>query len=245
MAEYSENDFLSLLDVSEIDKRLSQLDFQRTHLPEAIALNEVNARARDLHVRSVELASELVELRDAVTKAEIDVEQVEVRMAKDQALLDAGSISDSKQLLELQHELENLEKRKRELEDIELEALALVEECQNNLHDIQTQSVAADEELENAKSVLEQSIHALDQEIQTLHTKRTANLDSLDENLRNLYVKIKTDRAIGAAKLNGSKCDSCHLELRGAELSDIKKLPVTELVRCPECSVILIRVERA
>lgn len=244
MADYSEQDFLTLLEISEIDKRLTQLDFQRTHLPEALALNEANALARDLRVGSVERASELVDLQDQVTKAEIDVEQVQSRMQKDQALLDSGSITDSKQLLELQHEIENLNKRLHELEDIELEALSRVEECKSSLQQIERESAEADKTLMRSKSALEEAISSLDNEIQTLQQSRSALLATIDETLRALYLKIKTDRGIGAAKLNGSKCDSCHLELRGAEFADIKKLPVTQLVRCPECKAILIRVER-
>lgn len=244
MADYSEQDFLTLLEISEIDKRLTQLDFQRTHLPEAVALNEANAIARDLRVGSVERASELVDLQDQVIKAEIDVEQVQSRMQKDQALLDSGSITDSKQLLELQHEIENLNKRLRELEDIELEALSRVEECKSSLQQIERESAEADATLMRSKSALEEAISSLDNEIQTLQQSRSALLATIDETLQALYLKIKTDRGIGAAKLNGSKCDSCHLELRGAEFADIKKLPVTQLVRCPECKAILIRVER-
>lgn len=244
MADYSERDFLTLLEISEIDKRLTQLDFQRGHMAEAVALNDANARARDLHVQSVELGSELVELQDQVTKAEIDVEQVEARMAKDRSLLDSGSITDSKQLLELQHELENLDKRLKELEEIELEALSHVEDCKLTLKQVERESVEAEKVLQDAKIALEKEVSSLDSEIENLQQLKASQLAGIDEALRTLYLKIKADRGIGAAKLNGSKCESCHLELRGAEFSDIKKVPVTELVRCPECKAILIRVER-
>lgn len=244
MAEYSERDFLALLEISEIDKRLTQIDFQRGHMAEAVALNNANARARELHVQSVELGSELVDLQNQVTKAEIDVEQVEARIAKDRSLLDSGSITDAKQLLELQHELENLSKRLKELEEIELEALSHVEDCTLTLKQIKSDSVEAETILQDAKATLEKAVATLDTEIEKLQHAKNLELSTLDETLRTLYLKIKADRGIGAAKLNGSKCDSCHLELRGAEFSDIKKLPVTELVRCPECKAILIRVER-
>lgn len=243
MAEYSERDFLTLLEISEIDKRLTQLDFQRGHMAEAVALNDANARARELHVQSVELASEVDELQDRVTKAEIDVEQVEARIAKDRSLLDSGSITDSKQLLELQHELENLSKRLNELEEIELAALANVEDCKQTLKQTENDSDEAEKNLHDAKSALEKAVSSLDTEIDNLQHSKNSLLATLDDALQTLYLKIKADRGIGAAKLNGSKCDSCHLELRGAEFSDIKKLPVTQLVRCPECKAILIRVE--
>ena len=244
MAAYSEEEFLTLLDISEIDKRLTQLRFRKDNLSEANVLQEITIRARDLQIQGVELRSELVELQDHVTKAEIDVEQVALRMKKDQDLLDSGSIMDSKQLLELQHELENLQKRLTELEEVELEALSNVEEVKSKIQTIENETKIVEDELLQAKMALEKAIAEVDLEIQTLEVESNRALGTLNSSLQDLYIKIRRDKGIGAAKLNGSKCDSCHLELRGSEFSEIKNLPLTELVRCPECKTILIRVER-
>lgn len=244
MAAFSEEEFLTLLDISEIDKRLTQLRFRKENLAEANVLQEITVRARDLQIQGVELQAELVELKDLVTKAEIDVEQVASRMKKDQDLLDSGSITDSKQLLELQHELENLQKRLTELEDVELEALSNVEDTTMKIRTIESETKLVETELHQAKTALEQAIAEIDQEIESLEHDSNDALATLDSSLKDLYLKLRRDKGIGAAKLNGSKCDCCHLELRGSEFSDIKSLPLTELVRCPECKTILIRVER-
>lgn len=244
MAAFSEEEFLTLLDISEIDKRLTQLRFRKENLSEAKVLQEITVRARDLQIQGVELQAALVDLQDLVTKAEIDVEQVASRMKKDQDLLDSGSITDSKQLLELQHELENLQKRRSELEDVELEALSNVEDVRMKIQTIESETKLVEAELHQAKTALEQAIAEVDREIESLEHDSHKALATLDSSLKDLYIKIKRDKGIGAAKLNGNKCDSCHLELRGSEFSDIKNLPLTELVRCPECKTILIRVER-
>ena len=244
MAVYSEEEFLTLLDISEMDKRLTQLRFRKENLSEAHVLQEITVRARDLQIQGVELQAELVELQDHVTKAEIDVEQVASRMKKDQDLLDSGSITDSKQLLELQHELGNLQKRLTELEDVELEALSNVEEAKSKIQTIENETKIVEEELLQAKMALEKAIAEVDLEIQTLEDESNRALSTLNSSLQDLYLKIRRDKGIGAAKLNGSKCESCHLELRGSEFSEIKNFPLNELVRCPECKTILIRVER-
>lgn len=242
MATYSIDDFTYLLEVSDIDKRLSQLDFQRTHLPEAVALNDANSRARDLNVRKVELEAELSELKILVSKSEVDVEQVDSRLSKDQTLLDSGSISDSKQLTELQHEIDNLKKRKSELEDVELEILSSVEDIQMTLVSTQRELLEAEHELEVAKAALESALDDLNSEIIQLGNRRQEIIGSIAGELASLYEKIKNDRGVGAAALLGHRCESCHLELTGTDFSEIKKLPETELVRCPECKAILIRV---
>lgn len=244
MAEYSEEEFRTLLDISEIDKRLTQLRFRRENLSEATVLNEITARARELHVSGVELQAQLVDFQDLVAKAEDDVEQVASRMKKDQGLLDSGSIADPRQLLELQHEIENLQKRLSELEDIELEALSNVEDTKSKLKSNESETVIVEADLLRAKSALEEAMSEIDMEIETLQEQENTALSLINVTLRDLYLKIKNDRGIGAAILNGNKCDSCHLELRGSEFSEIKNLSANELVRCPECKAILIRVER-
>jgi len=186
MAAFSEEEFIALLDISEIDKRLTQLRFRKENLAEATALQEITVRARDLQIQGVELQAELVELKDLVTKAEIDVEQVVSRMKKDQDLLDSGSITDSKQLLELQHELENLQKRLTELEDVELEALSNVEDTTMKIRTIESETKLVETELHQAKTALEQAIAEIDQEIESLEHDSNDALATLDSSLKDL-----------------------------------------------------------
>ena len=58
-----------------------------------------------------------------MTKAEADVAQVRERIARDQAMLDAGSVASARQLEDLQHEIGNLARRVSDLEDAELEVM--------------------------------------------------------------------------------------------------------------------------
>jgi len=46
---------------------------------------------------------------------------------------------------------------------------------------------------------------------------------------------------IGIARLVGSTCHGCHLELAAVEIDRLKKLPDDELVHCEECGCILVR----
>ena len=47
---------------------------------------------------------------------------------------------------------------------------------------------------------------------------------------------------VGAARLNGSQCEGCHLTMNAAEVTRVKALADDEVVRCEECRRILIRV---
>ncbi len=46
---------------------------------------------------------------------------------------------------------------------------------------------------------------------------------------------------LGAAALRAKKCEGCRLEINGADLRELAALPEDEVLRCPECSRILVR----
>ena len=43
------------------------------------------------------------------------------------------------------------------------------------------------------------------------------------------------------AKLNGLRCEGCHLDLSRGEVDQMKRLPADELVECPNCGRLLVR----
>jgi predicted nucleic acid-binding Zn-ribbon protein len=46
---------------------------------------------------------------------------------------------------------------------------------------------------------------------------------------------------VGIAKLVGSRCDGCHLDISRAEVDAIRALPAGELADCPQCGRVLVR----
>ncbi len=46
---------------------------------------------------------------------------------------------------------------------------------------------------------------------------------------------------VAVARLLGSRCEGCHLEIPSAELEDVRRAPEDQIVTCPECLRILAR----
>ena len=46
---------------------------------------------------------------------------------------------------------------------------------------------------------------------------------------------------VAVARLNGARCEGCHLEIPSAELEGVRRAPEDSLVSCPECLRILVR----
>lgn len=233
---------LRLLHVQDRDTRLTQLDHQATHLPELQELSEVETRLGRLAKEIIAAETIVSDLELEQRRVDADVDVVRQRQAKDQDLLDSGSIGDPKQLQNLQHELESLARRQRDLEDVELEIMERVEGAQAAV----TVLAAERKELGARKHLLEGAIaeqmSVINAERAEVQTERGDLVTSLPTDLMALYDKVRADHGgLGAAPLRRGRCEGCHLQLPPQEIADIAAAPADEVLRCEECRRILVR----
>lgn len=233
---------LRLLHVQDRDTRLTQLEHKAAHLPELQELSEVETRLGRLAKEVIAAETIVSDLELEQRRVDADVDVVRQRQVKDQDLLDSGSIGDPKQLQNLQHELESLARRQRDLEDVELEIMERVEGAQAAV----TVLVAERAELDARKQVLEvaiaEQLSVINAERAEVQTERADLVSSLPADLIALYDKVRGDHGgLGAAPLRRGRCEGCHLQLPPQEIADIASAPTDEVLRCEECRRILVR----
>src|SRR5215212_11423155 len=112
----------SLLELTELDANLSRLEHRAKNLSEQKQAEAAQAAHRDANDRLAALQIALEDLDAQAAKFESEIDAVRQREDRDRALLDGGSI-DAKQLTDLQHELETLQRRQSSLEDSLLEVM--------------------------------------------------------------------------------------------------------------------------
>ena len=113
---------LSLLELAELDVELSRLNHRAAHLPEQQRYTEIQAEQGMVNDRLSALTLALEDIDAQVTRLESEIDGVRQREDRDRGLLDSGSVS-PKQLEELQHELDTLQRRQTSLEDSLLEVM--------------------------------------------------------------------------------------------------------------------------
>lgn len=237
---------MKLLDVQELDTRLDTLRHQLATIPEAAALSALAERRGASGDRVRDLKIEVADLSSEQARADADVEQVKARRDRDQAMVDAGSIGDPKALERMLGELESLHRRIGDLEDIELEVMERLEAASQSL----AEESAALEEMEREAAGLEQARAAkaaeLDGEVAATTAERAQTASGLPADLLALYEKLRAQKGgIGAAALRARECGGCRLTLNASDLAVIAKAPVDEVVRCEECSRILVRTSES
>jgi predicted nucleic acid-binding Zn-ribbon protein len=83
----------------------------------------------------------------------------------------------------------------------------------------------------------------IDQARQERSSRRDSLSATLDPALSALYERQRAGGGPGAGPLLGHRCGACRIEIGRGDLSRISAAADDELLRCPECGAILLRVK--
>ncbi|MFI6640055.1 zinc ribbon domain-containing protein [Streptomyces sp. NPDC050504] len=235
-------DQIRLLDVQALDVRLAQLAHKRKSLPvhaELESLTKDLAQLRDLLVAAQTEESDTAREQ---TKAEQDVDQVRQRAVRDQQRLDSGAITSPKDLENLQKEIVSLAKRQGDLEDVVLEVMERRESVQERVSELTERVSSVQAKADDATGRRDAAFAEIDEQTASVTKEREVVAGSVPADLLKLYDKLRGQQGgVGAARLYQRRCEGCQLELNITEINEVKAAPANEVVRCENCSRILVR----
>jgi predicted nucleic acid-binding Zn-ribbon protein len=234
--------FEALLEVQDRDTAVDRLRHRRDTLPERAELAGVEqtraaiaaelagqAEARDEAARRLKrLEDETAGLIDKITEVE--------------KKLYSGAIAAPRELQALQADIESLKRHKSSLEDQTIEAMEVLEPLDRDVDRLETEQARLDEEAASLRVRLGDAESAIDAEVASEMSTRAEQAAGIPEELLGLYDQIRTKSGgIGVARLVSGSCTGCHLALPAMEVARIHREPADSLVRCDQCSRILVR----
>ncbi|CAJ1496742.1 C4-type zinc ribbon domain-containing protein [[Mycobacterium] kokjensenii] len=232
----------SLLELAELDAELARIAHRAGHLPEQQERERIQADQVAAADRLAALELALEDLDAQAGRLESEIDAVRQREDRDRALLDSSQ-TNVKQVADLQHELETLQKRQSSLEDSLLELMEQREQ-------LQTQADAEAAVVEGLAADLARVQEAVDTALAEIETTRAQRATSRDElvatigdELLALYERQRASAGVGAGPLRGGQCGACRIEIDRGELARISAAEPDEVLRCPECNAILLRVK--
>jgi uncharacterized protein len=232
----------SLLELADLDAELSRIQHRSSHLAEQQSLEQIQAEHRDANDRLAALRLALDDLDAHIAKFESEIEGVRDREDRDRKMLDGGAIN-AKQLGDLQHELETLERRQASLEDSLLEVMERREELQAQQADELGTVDRLETALAEAQRARDDALSGIDETRLQRASRREELIADLDPDLVSLYERQRSRGGAGAARLQGHRCGACRIEIDRGELARISAAADDEVLRCPECGAILLRVK--
>ena len=231
-----------LLELAEQDAALARLTHRQKNLAEQQRFDAVKAEYGEANDRLAALSIAVEDLDEQVGKFEAEIDAVRQRETRDQQLMAGGAVG-AKQVAELQHELETLQRRQASLEEQQLEIMERREELQGKQSEelalidaLQADVTAAQVERDNA-------LVSIDESRQVATDRRTALIGSLAPELASLYERQRAQGGVAAGVLQGGRCGACRIEIDRGELSRISAAAEDDVLRCPECGAILVRIK--
>lgn len=229
-----------LLDLAALDAELARAQHRRRTLPEQTEVEQAEATVATRRDAVVMATTSVSDLDRDLAKLDREVEQVRTREARDQGLLDAGTVS-AKQMTELGHELETLARRRGVLEDEQLEVMERHEAGQADLAHEQAGLDDAEKTLADAVERRDGAVGDLDVLEARRGEERTTLVADLPTDLVALYDKIRARSGVGAGELVGNRCGACRMEMDRSELARVAAADADEVMRCDQCDAILVR----
>lgn len=233
---------LRLLDLQELDSGIDRLAARRRTLPELAEIERLTARLRELAGQLEAAASAQNDTARAQARLEADVENVRSRAVRDQGRLDSGAISSPRELENLQSEIASLTRRRDTLEDELLELMEAAENATSAADALNAEREQVQAERAAAVERRDAEWAAIDEDSAQQQAARAQLAPQLPAELVALYERIRASSGgIGAARLYRRRCEGCHMELSGGDLSEVVEAPPERVLRHEECRRILIR----
>ena len=225
-----------------MDARLDQLDHRLRTLPESVALAETTRRREEVGDEHGRLQTETDDLARDQRKADADVEQVKARRTRNQQRIDAGLISDPKQLQAMQHETQMLDKRISDLEDAELEVMERLEDAQATHRRLAGELAQLEATVVEQTEAADRATGDIAKQREESLTERQSLAAELPPALLALYERLRAQLGgVGVGALHQKRCGGCRLDIGAADLARMTSAPSDEVLRCEECNRILVR----
>lgn len=232
-----------LLDLADADAELVRIAHRRRTLPELAEITELEAALRARRDAVVSAETAVGDLDRDAAKLEAEIDAVRAREDRDRGLLKAGV--GARQVTDLEHELQTLQRRQSVLEDELLELMERREAAGIDADKTRETLAAAQQQLANASQRRDEVLADLDAAEQRRSAERATLVAELPADLLALYERIRAQKGTGAALLRARRCGSCRLELDRAAINALRDGAPDDVLRCEECGVILVRTEES
>ncbi len=230
----------ALLELQLADTAIDQLRNRMGRLPEVLAEATATAELAAWHKRAALLRTQISAHENAIAVSETQSAAISTKRARLEQQL--KTVISPREAEALMHEIDTLNAQRSVLDDGELEAMDAVAAAEAELEshheghdDLHGGATAATELADQARATAETEL-----------AERVAARDGLRSGLSDAALHRYDDMrkqlgGVAVAKLNGLRCEGCHLDMSRGEVDDLKRDQSDEVPECPNCGRLLVR----
>lgn len=221
--------------LQSLELELQRLADRKEEIDRILESSDEVARAHKKMERS---QRELVEARSAMGAAEQEVAAQESKIEKSESSLYGGSVTDPKQLEELQLESASLRKHLQTLEERQLEQMLKLDEAESDYETAKADLERTQAQIALQHAGLAEERQAIIADIERLSTEREAAQANIPAGDLQSYRRIQKrvgPRAL--ATVQDRSCSACGMAIPPSQLQAIRS--TSDLARCEQCGRIL------
>ncbi len=230
----------ALLELQLADTAIDQLRNRMGRLPEVLAEAAALGDMAAWQQRAALLRKQISAHEDAIAVSETQSAAISTKRARLEQQL--KTVISPREAEALMHEIALLNAQRSVLDDGELEAMDAVAAAEAELEahhhghdDLHGGAAAATELADQARAAAQAEL-----------AERVVARDALRSGLADAVLHRYDDMrkqfgGVAVAKLNGLRCEGCHLDLSRGEVDDLKRDLSDEVPECPNCGRLLVR----
>jgi predicted nucleic acid-binding Zn-ribbon protein len=231
----------TLLELQARDTTIDRLRHRRDTLPERAALESDRAELSTAVTQVAEVTAQRDEVAREEHRLDDEARSLEDKAAEVERRMYSGEVTSPRELQALQADVEQLRRHRRGLEDRELEVMERRESFEPEVDALRARVGGLESEAERLGAALAEVEAEIDEELTGERAARDEIAATVDAGLLDDYERCRERaRGIGAARLNGTTCQGCHLSIPSVEAERIRKSPPGTVAHCDNCGCILV-----
>jgi predicted nucleic acid-binding Zn-ribbon protein len=235
------DDLEHLLAVQDLDTTVTQLQHRRDALVETSGLAAVEAQLGALERERADAAARRAVLAATQKELEEQIAGINERRGVVEQRMYAATSSSGRDLQAMNDEVRHLTERRAALEEVELVSMLDQDPIDAELLALGTRMAPLEAQAEELRAQVARDAIEIDAALAEAVASRAAAATLLPTALSDRYETLRARlKGTGAARLVGSHCDGCHLELSSGEVEKIRALPHGEVATCEQCGRILV-----
>jgi uncharacterized protein len=235
------DDLERLLAVQDLDTSITQFQHRRAGLAETSGLAAVEAQLDAFEAERADAAARRAALAATQKELEEQIAGINERRGVVEQRMYAATSSSGRDLQAMNDEVRHLTERRAALEEVELVAMLEQDPIDAELVALRARMAPLEERAEDLRAQVARDLIEIDAALEEAVGSRAAQAALLPTALSDRYEALRARlKGTGAARLVGSHCDGCHLELSSVEVEKIRALPHGEVATCEQCGRILV-----
>ncbi|MFW6131857.1 MAG: zinc ribbon domain-containing protein [Candidatus Aminicenantaceae bacterium] len=227
-------DFESLIELQEIDKKISNISLSIEKIPDQI--NEIE-RQKESSRKILTEAKEKLALNQK-KRRELEATSQDIKEKVSKYKLQLNKVKTNKEYSSLLKEIEDAEEEVDSLEEKIINEMLIADSIEEEIRTADKNFQEDNKECIKQKESLLQEKEELNKKIEGLTESREKLASKIPSKEYNLYQKLhKNKNGIALSPVNNEFCSMCHMRIRPQVINELKAQ--NEIIVCENCGRIL------